>query len=326
MRRYVSQVLVVAMIALLEGCSTNSTVYPDLQTFDKAQLPPADVSLSIPGLGPCTDNPDRTLHLNSQQPVTLLVHGCFGSSGRFRGLAQVLAFHGQQTVCFTYNDRDSMMLSSNQLISALEQLSQQINNQQVTVIGHSQGALISRKALVSTRPDPLRNSNLQLRLVTVSGPFSGIAAAKQCGNPVTRVLTLGLIGPMCKIITGDKWSEITYTSEFILQPGQLHKQVVEYIKIDTDERGACRKSENGRCTETDDVFSLEEQRNESIDRDPNANIVEVMAGHVEIVGDEHVAPVKLIEILQNKGILNSTAPQRKADLNLLLTKVYGAAN
>lgn len=326
MKRYVSQALVVAMITLLEGCSPKSAFLPDLQTFDQTQLSPADVTLSIPGLGPCTDNPDRTLHLNSQQPVTLLVHGCFGSSGRFRGLAQVLAFHGQQTVCFTYNDRDSMMLSSGQFISALEQLSLQINNQQVTVIGHSQGALISRKALVSTRPNPLRNSNLQLRLVTVSGPFSGIAAAKQCGNPVTRVLTLGLIGPMCKIITGDKWSEITYTSEFILQPGQLHKQVIEYIKIDTDERGACRKSENGRCTETDDVFSLEEQRNEIIDRDPTANIVEVMAGHVEIVGDEHVAPVKLIDILQKKGILNSTAPQRKADLNLLLTNVYGAAN
>ena len=266
------------------------------------------------------------MHLNSQQPVTVLVHGCFGSSGRFRSLAQVLAFHGQQAVCFTYNDRDSMMLSSSQLISALEQLSLQIKNQQVTVIGHSQGALISRKALVSNRPDPLRNSNLQLRLVTVSGPFSGIAAAKQCGNPFMRILTLGLIGPMCKIITGDKWSEITYTSEFILQPGQLHEQVSEYIKIDTNERGACRKSENGRCIETDDVFSLEEQRNVIIDRDPIANIVEVKAGHVEIVGDEHVAPVKLIEILQKKGILNSTEPQRRADLNLLLTKVYGVAN
>lgn len=96
-------------------------------------------------------------------------------------------------------------LSPYSCFSALEQLSLQIKNQQVTVIGHSQGALISRKALVSNRPDPLRNSNLQLRLVTVSGPFSGIAAAKQCGNPFMRILTLGLIGPMCKIITGDKW-------------------------------------------------------------------------------------------------------------------------
>jgi hypothetical protein len=325
-KRHVSHALIVAMLMLLEGCSTSSPVYTDLQSYAKTRLPPADVSLSIPGLGPCTDNPDRTLHLNSHQPVTVLVHGCFGSSGRFRGLSQVLAFHGQQAVCFTYNDRDSMMLSSGQLVTALEQLSQQIKNRQVTVIGHSQGALIARKALVSNRPDPLRNSNLQLRLVTVSGPFAGIAAAKQCGNPVMRMLTLGLIGPMCKIITGDKWSEITYTSEFILQPGQLHEQVSEHIKIDTDERGACRKSENGRCIETDDVFSLEEQRNVIVDGDPVADIVEVKAGHVEIVGDAHVAPLKLIDILQKKGILESTEPQRRAHLNLLLTKVYGAAN
>jgi len=49
----------------------------------KSRLPPADISLTIPGLGPCTNNPDRTLHLNSQQPVTVLVHGCRGSTGNF---------------------------------------------------------------------------------------------------------------------------------------------------------------------------------------------------------------------------------------------------
>jgi hypothetical protein len=326
MKRYVSQAVVVATIILLAGCSTKGMVHPDLRTFDQGRLPPTDITLNIPGLGPCTDNPDRSLHLNSKQPITLLVHGCFGSSGRFRSLAQVLAFHGQQTACFTYNDRDSMMLSSGQLISVLDQLAQQIDNKHVTVIGHSQGALISRKSLVSNRPDPLRNGDLQLRLVTVSGPFAGIASANQCGNPVMRALTLGLIGPMCKIITGDKWSEITYTSEFILQPGQLHKQVREYLKVVTDERGTCRKSENGICIETDYVFSLEEQRSAVIDRDPIASIVEVRAGHVEIVGDEHVTPVKLIAILQQNGILNPTEPQRKADLNLLLTKLYGAAD
>ncbi|MGB4813279.1 MAG: hypothetical protein WBP13_12480 [Methylophilaceae bacterium] len=162
--------------------------------------------------------------------------------------------------------------------------------------------------------------------MTVSGPFAGIAAANQCGNPVTRVLSLGLIGLACKIVTGDKWSEITYTSEFILQPGSLRKQVHDYLKIDTDERGTCRRLDKGTCVESDEIFSLEEQRNAIIDRDPITRVVEVKAGHVEIVGDKRVSPVKLITILQENGILNPTEPQRSADFNLLLARLYGEAN
>ena len=326
MKRAVSTAMAVAAIVWLTGCATQGKSEPELQTIDQGRLPHANVSLNIAGLGPCTDNPDRSLHLNSQQPVTVLVHGCFGSSGLFRGLAQVLAFHGQQTACFTYNDRDSMMLSSAQLNSALDQLGQRMDNKHVTVIGHSQGALIARKAFISDRPDPIRNRDLQLRLVTVSGPFSGIASANQCGNPLTRVLTLGLIAPMCMIVTGDKWSEITYTSDFILQPGLLHKQVHDHLKIVTDERGTCRRTVNGACVESDEIFSVEEQRNAIVDSDPIAKIVQVNAGHVEIVGDKRVAPVKLLTVLQENGILKATEPQRRADLNRLLTKLYVGVN
>ena len=326
MNRCAIATMAVFAMALLAGCATEGPIDPELRSIDRTSLPAANISLNIPGLGPCTDNPDRSLQLNSQQPVTVLVHGCFGSSGLFRGLAQVLAFHGQQTACFTYDDRDSMMRSSAQLSAALDQLGQQMESKRVTVIGHSQGALIARKALVADRPDPIRNGDLTLRLVTVSGPFAGIASANQCGNPVTRVLTLGLIGPLCKLVTGDKWSEITYTSDFILQPGLLHAQVHDFLKVVTDERGTCRRLKDGACAESDEIFSLEEQRNAIIDRDLNAKVVVVKAGHVEIVGDKRVAPVKLIAVLQQNGILNQTEPERSAKLELLLTKLYGAAN
>ncbi|HUP30321.1 MAG TPA: hydrolase, partial [Usitatibacter sp.] len=212
--------IVLAILAvLLAGCSGPSWFTErDPSDLDRGTLPTPNVALQIPGLGPCTDNPDRTLRLDSRQPVAVLVHGCYGSSGLFRSLAQVLAFHGQQSACFTYDDRDSMVKSSRELVTALDALGARMDNKSVTVIGHSQGALISRKALVADRPDAIANRDLQLRLVTVSGPFSGIASANQCGDPVTRKLTLGLIGPMCRIATGDKWNEITYTSEFIRKP------------------------------------------------------------------------------------------------------------
>ncbi len=198
MNRWVAAATRLAAAAILAGCAAQGVIDQQFLALDEGRLPAANISLNIPNLGPCTDNPDRSVRLNSDQPVTVLVHGCFGSSGNFRGLAQVLAFHGQQTVCFTYNDRDSMLLSSAQLNTALAQLADKMHTRSVTVIGHSQGALVARKALVSDRPDPIRSSDLNIRLVTVSGPFAGIASARQCGNPLMRLLTLGLIAPCAK--------------------------------------------------------------------------------------------------------------------------------
>jgi pimeloyl-ACP methyl ester carboxylesterase len=313
----------VLALLVLAGCTTVSHD-PALFTYDQSRLPPADLSLTIPGLGPCTNNPDRTLHLNSHQPVTVLVHGCRGSTGNFRALAEVMAFHGQQTACFDYDDRDSLMRSSAQLAASLDSLAGQMQNKQITVIGHSQGALVSRKALVATRPDAMRDSEAKIRLVTISGPFAGIASAEQCGSPtpVMRILTLGLVEQLCKIVSGDKWYEITSASDFIQQPGELRDQVQSYLKIDTDERGACYRNEDGSCKEKDYTFSLQEQYYAPVDKAPLVNNIEIKAGHVEIVGDQRVAPVKLIAILQQNGILNPTEAQRSAAFEQLLARLY----
>lgn len=321
-------VLLSFMLVSLTGCAA-ITKDPALLTFDQSRLPPADISLTIPGLGPCTDNPNRTLHLNSRQPVTVLVHGCRGSTGNFRALAEVMAFHGQQTACFTYNDRASLMVSSGQLAASLDTLVGQMSNKEVTVVGHSQGALIARKALVADRPDPMRDSETKLKLVTISGPFSGIASAQQCGSPtpLMMLLTLGLVKPLCMIVSGDKWFEITSASDFIRQPGQLLGQVQTYLKIDTDERGTCRRFDNtGVCVESDYVFSLDEQIYLPVNFPDNKTAglknVEIKAGHVEIVGDQRVAPLKLIAVLQQNGILNRTEEKRSAAFSRLLARLY----
>ena len=322
-------VIVMAACTLLNlgGCASVDTD-PSLYTYDRSRLPVADLSLAIPHLGPCTNNPDRTLHLNSQQPVTVLVHGCRGSTGNFRALAQVMAFQGQQTACFDYDDRDSLMRSSAQLAASLDTLAARINHKQITVIGHSQGALISRKALVAARPDPMQDKETPLRLVTISGPFSGIASAETCGSPslLWRVVTLGMVKQVCQIISGDKWFEITSASDFIRKPGALRSQVSSYLKIDTDERGACYRNEDGTCAEKDFTFSLQEQYYPPVDQSPPVKNVEVKAGHVEIVGDQRVAPLKLIAILQQNGVLNPTEEQRSAAFNRLLARLYSNDN
>jgi hypothetical protein len=312
-------IVFLAVNALLAGCAAYSPPDPAFFAIDTGNLPPPDTTIQIAGLGPCTDNPDQALHLKSGQPIHVLVHGCFGSSGNFRGLAQVLAFHGQQAICFTYDDRADLTQVAGELRTALNQLEEQTHASKITLIGHSQGALIARKSLTEL---PLPVPQTDLSLVTISGPFSGIEAAKTCGHKWLYPLTLGFVPVSCYLFTGAKWADITYSSTFIREPGQLAPQVSHHIKIDTDESNSCRRQEKGRCLEYDDIFSLAEQQNAQVEDDPRVEHVTVQAGHVEIVGDKTVAPTKLINVLQETGVLNATALERVPDLQMLLAKLY----
>jgi hypothetical protein len=309
----------ITAIGVLSGCVTREAM--NVLDLEPGRLPPPNITLQIPGLGPCTDNPNRSLRFDSSQPINVLVHGCFGSSGQFRGLAQVLAFHGQQSACFTYDDRAKLAQSAAELRAAIEQLAEQSHVPQVTVIGHSQGALIARGSLTESTRAP----HTDLRLVTISGPFSGIESARTCGRSWLYPLTLGLVPLSCYVATGPKWADITYSSRFIREPGPLTEQIASYLKIDTDERDTCRLEENGRCIEDDDIFSLAEQRNSTVEDDPRLKRVEVKAGHVEIVGDKRVAPMKLIAILQDQGVVRPTEPGRVSAFHVLLAQVYGTA-
>ncbi len=312
--------ILVVVLCLLGGCAAAEPMNP--VDLDPGALPPPDISLNIPGLGPCTDNPDRSLRLDSSQPLVLLVHGCFGSSGQFRGLAQVLAFHGQQSACFTYDDRARLAEVAADLRRAVTQLSAQSHTPKITVIGHSQGALIARKSMTNSVPVSLPGGPVDLRLVTISGPFSGIESARTCGKAWLYPVSLGLLPLSCFLATGPKWADITFASRFILEPGVLAPQIANHLKIDTDERDTCRRQESGRCVEDDIIFSLAEQRNALVETDPRVKRVEVRAGHVEIVGDKRVAPTKLISILQDQGVLRPTAPVRLSAFNRLLSQLY----
>lgn len=315
-------IISLVLYPVIAGCTYNTGWVPDLEHIYDSALPTADLELDIPGLGPCTDNPDRTLRLDSTQPVIILAHGCFASAGRFRLLSEVFAFHGQQSACFSYNDRDSLTHSATQLADALRELELQLKNRQLTVIGHSQGGLISRNALTMEREQPLE-SGYDLRLVTISSPFAGIAAADHCASSVARVISLGMVAPICKLISGDKWFEITSASDFIRIPGNLNAQVNDYLKIVTDERDSCRRyNSSGRCIEDDYVFSIEEQIHDAIDDSPEVIPVEVKAGHAEIVGNGYTTPAKLISILQQHGIMHQTSTANKDNFESLLDSLY----
>lgn len=315
--------ILTAFLLAAAGCATPVPSDPALATIDSSQLPVPDTSIKIPGLSPCTTARDATIHLNANNPVNIIVHGCYSSAARFRALAQVFAFHGQQTICFNYNDRDSLKKSSTQLVDALRLLSNSLNNRNITIIGHSQGGLLARHALSQQYENLIPRTNTQVRLVTISSPFSGIEAADHCASPTARALSLGLVIPICRLISGDKWFEITRASGFIKQPGHLLDQVTSHIKIVTDERGSCRQyDEAGNCTEDDYVFSLKEQYHAGVDKPSQVKNIEVTAGHAEIVGDHLTPPEKLIALLQKNGVMRPTSPLRQQLLSRLLTQLY----
>jgi pimeloyl-ACP methyl ester carboxylesterase len=317
-----SSVLFFFLVALT-GCAISPPYVPEPQPLQRGSLPPPNAALNVPHLRPCTDSADHTLHLNTGYPVTVLVHGCNGSAGRFRSLAQLYAFHGQQAVCFSYDDRESLVLSSGRLIAALDELAGSIRDKHVTVIGHSMGGLLARKAMEHDRSGEWQRNQASLTLATVSAPLAGIQVASPCGSSLLHWLSLGTLPGICWIVTGDNWYEITSPSSFIRLPGPLLPSVRRYLKIVTDERDTCRrKNANGTCIESDYVFSLAEQYHPLIDVYPRLVNIEVAAGHVEIVGSKEVAPRKLLAILQHEGLLAPTPPERLGALEQLLADLY----
>jgi len=323
--KLISQLRTVVLVAcfILSACAHQDETYLDSPLSNAKRLPNPDTTVKIASLSNCTRPDSDKLHLNSQEPVTVIVHGCFSSAGRFRALADVFAFHGQQTICFNYDDRDSLTKSSKELITAMEELSEVLQDPDITIIGHSQGGLVARHALIEDRPDRLAIDEVEFHLATISTPFGGIGAAAHCGSKTLAWLSLGLVKPLCHMITGSKYRDIPANSDFILQPGQLVPSVNRHIKIVTDEVGTCRNYDaRGICREDDFVFSVDEQEQHIVDGHEGLLSLLVKAGHVEIVGDANTVPEKLIGIFQQQGILRATPEEEVEELAKLLADLY----
>ena len=283
-----------------------------------------DPGVRIAGLTSCASDASEALTIDPSKQLTVLVHGCRFSRGGFRTLAQVFEAHGQQTVCFNYNDRDLLETSARQLRVALESLETLLSPGLLTLVGHSQGGLVARRALVdeggSSHPV---HAGFQYRLVTVSSPFAGIASSRDCGRVWLHVLSLGVTVVICQVIAGDNWHEIFPGSDFMVHPGTLVSSVAEHVEVVTDERGACRRqSTDGACAESDFVFALQEQTNSAVDSDPRVVHAQVQAGHVEIVGEQGTPPAKLLEVLQSQRILTALSPERSKEVAALVDRIY----
>ena len=318
------QRLLACLCCLVLGtCSGQHEAFVETPTDYASNLSEPIVSVQIAGLGNCSDHDSGNLRLDSTEPVTVIIHGCFSSAGRFRSMAEVFEFHGQQTLCFSYDDRYRLTTSAKQLKEAITELSEVLEKPEITLIGHSQGGLIARRALVSEQADDSDIHNIDIELVTISSPFGGIESASHCGSTTAAWLSLGIVKLICQVITGRKYQDIPPNSAFIEQPGHLASSVKRHLKIVTDETDTCRVDDGqGTCIEDDFVFSVDEQYQHIVDAQPAIVPLEVKAGHVEIVGDGSQVPEKLIGILQQQGYLRATPPAAEQDLAVLLARLY----
>ncbi|HEY8927002.1 MAG TPA: hydrolase, partial [Polyangia bacterium] len=135
-------------------------------------------AVSIPDLGVCARDRSRPISLDPARPVTIVVPGCRSSPEQLAPLARELEAEGQQALCFSYDDRETLERSARRLVTALEALKPHLVSRYITVLGHSQGGLIARRALVRDRPRALRDDGaFRYELVTVSSPFHGIESS-----------------------------------------------------------------------------------------------------------------------------------------------------
>lgn len=311
------------LFLFLAGCAASPAYVPESQQLDTSLLPLPDTTVSIANLSSCTDSAEKSIQIDSKSPITILVHGCNGSAGRFRSLAQLYAFHGQQAICYNYEDRASLLESADKLALAVNALAEATSNQNIAIIGHSMGGLISRKAMEDNPKiaNPLSDKNLEL--ITISAPLSGIKAANHCGIAPLHWLSAGIIPGICWAVTGNNWREISSSADFIRYPEPLIPSVQKYLKIVTNEKDTCRlKATDGSCIESDYVFNLAEQYHQKIDNYENITGVQVDAGHVEIVGNKDIVPRKLLAILQEYNMLSYTPRDRKEALEKLLAELY----
>lgn len=309
-----SQALAIALLLLLTGCSRNlgALIHTGPDVPDER----------IVGLFACEPGGREVIDLDPARPLTVIVHGCNSSGERFKTLSQVFEANGQQTICFNYNDRDYLNTSATQLAAALSALQRRLQPQELTILGHSQGGLVARRALQADLPRPLiTQEGFGYRLVTVSSPFSGIASSSDCGKTWLHVVSLSATVVVCLAITGNKWTEIPPGSGFMKNPASL--VVSRHLQIVTDERDTCRtRRSDGTCAVDDFIFGLEEQYSAVVSADPGVTTVELKEGHTAIVGENGAPPLLLLETLKAQKVLAQTPPQRQAEFSELLTRLY----
>ncbi len=275
------------------------------------------LSTSLHRVVRCLDPDKGPVEIEADRDLIVLVHGCNSSVAKFKNLAEVFRSRGQQAVCFTYDDRDSLISAADELTTALSTVAPQLGSGRITVIGHSQGGLIARRAVTQVDQSPAQVE----QLVTISSPFAGIRSARDCGLMPLHIFTFGITVGICQMIAGRKWTEIHSRAPFVTSPPPLASEVERHLAVVTDERDSCRRYEGSHCSASDFVFSLEEQSTKYV-KDPRVEERVVRAGHTRIVGETEDVPYELLGLLEEQAVLRPTSQAPNIDHESFLRQLY----
>ncbi len=219
----------------------------------------------------CLEEGTSTLELvdgedAGDRPLAVVAHGIHPTAGDLDPLVDDLELRGFAVAEFTYDDTQPLEHSARQLGGALGAMLDRSPRDEVTVVAHSMGGLVARRALTGGHASNLAERPTAFVLVTVASPLGGFAVAN---------------GALTDPLGPDSHDDLGTRAAFVRAPGRLADNV-RHIKLETDERRTWRRV--GDSLTADDVVSLRQQRNPVVDADAAERRV-LRAGHVGVLND-----------------------------------------
>lgn len=99
-----------------------------------------DGPIALEGFAPCSDDPSSEVDLTSEEPLVVIVHGCFASGAQFRAMSGLFELNGQRTVCFNYDDRHSLRRTARTLRRGLDTIRRRAPSREIEAL-HEEGVL-----------------------------------------------------------------------------------------------------------------------------------------------------------------------------------------
>lgn len=225
--------------------------------------------------------------------TVVLVHGYGPSWDEYLPLEEELRSRGYEVIRFTYDYKQSLETSADELVRKVLALRAGRRPGALSVVAHSMGGLVARRAMIAGRPLTLAGLDLPIELITVASPFGGFKSA----NAVFFM-------PFNGLGVTESFRYLGSARGFIRRPGALGANI-SHFKIQTDERGRTRLLDGKEVD--DEIVRPGNQANKAVDSDPGLRSLRTLAaGHVQVLTDNGRVSVQL------SGILDEYLPSRQA--------------
>jgi pimeloyl-ACP methyl ester carboxylesterase len=248
------------------------------ETFHSARRDVQD-ALGIGNDKPPSQLIPKTKGHRAGDPVAIVVHGIMPVHAHLDAVIDYMSGRAQ-VYYFQYDDMQDLNATAQQLGEKVREVLEQYPTRSLTIVAHSMGGLVSRRACTVDHPSGLAALGIQLRLVTIASPFAGYTGADYAR------MDMGM--------GADSWQCMGATSKFVTQPGDLGP-AVRHSKIETNETGKTRRE--GGETLGDDAASLDQQRQAVVDQQA-ASTQLLDKGHVAaLITEQRTLPAETREAL-----------------------------